>query len=139
MSPPLRTQTDIDALIDGLKDGTIDMVTCDHNPLNIEQKKVEFDFAAVGTIGLESAFGALHSIFSTKTTIKLLTKGKDRFNVNSQPISTGNKVNITLFNPDINYSFSKNDMLSKSKNAIFENHPLKGKAYGIISNGIVIL
>jgi len=139
VSPPLRTQTDIDALIDGLKDGTIDMVTCDHNPLDIEQKKVEFDFAAVGTIGLESAFGALHSIFSTKASIKLLTKGKGRFNVNSQSISIGNKVNITLFNPDIDYSFSKKDMLSKSKNAIFENHPLKGKAYGIISNGKIIL
>jgi len=137
--PPLRTQTDIDALIGGLKDGTIDMVTCDHNPLDIEQKKVEFDFAAVGTIGLESAFGALHSIFSTKASIKLLTKGKDRFNVNSQSISIGNKVNITLFNPDINYNFSKKNILSKSKNAIFENHPLKGKAYGIISNGKVIL
>jgi dihydroorotase len=140
VSPPLRTKTDIDALIDGLKDGTIDMVTCDHNPLDIEQKKVEFDFAAVGTIGLESAFGALRSIFSTKTTIKLLTKGKGRFNVNNnQTISIGNKANITLFNPDINYSFSKKDILSKSKNAIFENHPLKGKAYGIISNGKVIL
>lgn len=139
VSPPLRTQTDIDALIGGLKDGTIDMVTCDHNPLDIEQKKIEFDFAAVGTIGLESAFGALHSIFSTKASIKLLTKGKDRFNVNSQSISIGNKVNITLFNPEINYSFSKKDMLSKSKNAIFENHPLKGKAYGIISNGKIIL
>jgi dihydroorotase len=140
VSPPLRTQTDIDALIDGLKDGTIDMVTCDHNPLDIEQKKVEFDFATTGTIGLESAFGALHSIFSTKTTIKLLTKGKERFNVtNNQTISIGNKVNITLFNPDIDYSFSKKDILSKSKNTIFENHPLKGKAYGIISNGKVIL
>ncbi len=139
VSPPLRTQTDIDALIGGLKDGTIDMVTCDHNPLDIEQKKVEFDFAAVGTIGLESAFGALHSIFSTKASINLLTKGKDRFNVNSQSISIGNKVNITLFNPDVNYSFSKKDILSKSKNAIFENHPLKGKACGIINNGKVIL
>jgi dihydroorotase len=139
VSPPLRTQTDIDALIGGLRDGTIDMVTCDHNPLDIEQKKVEFDFAAVGTIGLESAFGALHSIFSTKASINLLTKGKDRFNVNSQSISIGNKVNITLFNPDINYNFSKKDILSKSKNAIFENHPLKGKAYGIINNGKIIL
>ncbi len=140
VSPPLRTQTDIVALISGLKDGTIDMVTCDHNPLDIELKKVEFDFAAVGTIGLESAFGALHSIFSTKTTIKLLTNGKDRFNTNNnQPISIGNKVSITLFNPHMNYSFSKKDILSKSKNAIFENHPLKGKAYGIINNGKVIL
>lgn len=139
VSPPLRTQEDKDALIDGLKDGTIDMVTSDHNPLNIEQKKVEFDFAATGTIGLESAFGALNSIIPIKTTIKLLTKGKDRYGIENLPINIGNKANISLFNPEVNYSFSKKDMLSKSKNSIFEGHTLTGKAYGIISNGKVIL
>ena len=68
--PPLRVQTDIDALIEGVKDGTIDMVTSDHNPLDIEHKKIEFDYAAYGSIGLESAFGALHTIFTTKKTKK---------------------------------------------------------------------
>ena len=67
--PPLRTQTDIDALIEGVKDGTIDMVTSDHNPLDIEHKNVEFDHASSGTVGLESAFGALQSIFTLKKTI----------------------------------------------------------------------
>ena len=139
VSPPLRTNEDIEALINGLKDGTIDMVTCDHNPLDIESKKVEFDFAQYGTIGLESAFGALNSVFSTKTAIKLLTKGKERFGIEGSAINIGNKVRITLFNPDISYKFSKNDILSKSKNAIFENHTLKGKAYGIIANKKTIL
>lgn len=139
VSPPLRTKADITALIEGLKDGTIDMVTCDHNPLNIELKKIEFDFAASGTIGLESAFGALNSIFPTKTTIKLLTKGKDRFKLNSYPINIGNQADITLFNPDVSYRFSRNDILSKSKNSIFEGQTLKGKAYGIISNGEIII
>ncbi len=139
VSPPLRTQTDISALINGLKDGTIDMVTCDHNPLDIEQKKVEFDFSAPGTIGLESAFGALNSIFPTKTTIKFLTKAKDRFKLTSNPINIGSEANLTLFNPDLSYNFSKNDILSKSKNSIFENHLLNGKAYGIIANGKIII
>jgi len=139
VSPPLRTNKDIEALIIGLKDGTIDMVTSDHNPLDIESKKVEFDFAQYGTIGLESAFGALNSVFSTKTAIKLLTKGKERFGIEGSAINIGNKVRITLFNPDISYKFSKNDILSKSKNAIFENHTLKGKAYGIIANKKTIL
>jgi len=76
--PPLRTQPDIDALISGIKDGTIDMVTTDHTPINIEEKKIEFDHANYGSIGLESAFGALQNIFTTKKTIDLLTtlKGK---------------------------------------------------------------
>ncbi len=139
VTPPLRTQEDITALIEGLKDGTIDMVTSDHNPLDIEQKKVEFDFAAYGTIGLESAFGALNSVLPTKTSIKLLTKGKDRFNIESSVINIGNIANISLFNPDINYSFSRSNIISKSKNSIFENHSLKGKAYGIISKNKVII
>lgn len=132
--PPLRTQTDVDALIEGLKDGTIDMVTSDHNPIDIEHKKIEFDYAAYGTIGLESAFGALQTLFTLKKTIDLLTKGKFRFGLEQTPINIGNKVNITLFNPDTKYTFSTKNIISKSKNAIFENESLKGSVYGIISN-----
>ncbi len=139
VTPPLRTQTDIDALIDGVKDGTIDMVTSDHNPIDVEQKKVEFDHAAYGTIGLESAFGALQNVFTLKKTIDLLTKGKTRFGLENTSINIGNTINITLFNPDTKYTFTKKDIISKSKNAIFENEILKGKVYGIISNNNVSL
>jgi dihydroorotase len=137
--PPLRTQTDVDALIEGVKDGTIDMVTSDHNPIDVEQKKVEFDYAEYGTIGLESAFGALQNIFTLKKTIDILTKGKSRFGLKNTPINIGEKSNITLFNPDTKYTFSKSDIISKSKNAIFENEILKGKVYGIISKNKVVL
>ena len=137
--PPLRTQTDIDALIEGIKDGTIDMVTSDHNPIDVEQKKVEFDHAEYGAIGLESAFGALQNIFTLKKTIDILTKGKSRFGLENETINIGEKINISLFNPDTKYIFSKNDIVSKSKNAIFENESLKGKIYGIISNNKVHL
>lgn len=139
VSPPLRIQNDIDALITGLKDGTIDMVTSDHNPLNIELKKVEFDFAAFGTIGLESAFGALNSIFTLKRTIDFLTKGKERFGIETFPIKIGNKLNITLFNPELKYTFSIKDISSKSKNSMFFNMALQGKVYGIHNNNKVIL
>lgn len=132
--PPLRTQTDVDALIDGVKDGTIDMVTSDHNPIDIEHKKIEFDYAAYGSIGLESAFGALQTIFTTKKTIDILTKGKARFGVETTPINIGSKLNITLFNPDTKYTFSTKHIVSKSKNAIFEHEALKGNVYGIMGN-----
>ncbi|WP_298343270.1 dihydroorotase [uncultured Algibacter sp.] len=137
--PPLRTQTDIDALIEGFKDGTIDMVTTDHNPIDIEDKKIEFDHASYGSIGLESAFGALQNIFTTKKTIDILTKGKARFGIESSVITVGNKADIALFNPDTKYTFSKADIVSKSKNAIFENETLKGKAYGIIANNKAVI
>ncbi|NMH89427.1 dihydroorotase [Flavivirga algicola] len=137
--PPLRTQEDVDALIQGVKDGTIDMVTSDHNPIDIEQKRIEFDHAAYGSIGLETAFGALQTLFTTKKTIDILTKGKNRFNLVQTPINIGNKANITLFNPDTKYIVSKNDIVSKSKNTIFEGEALKGKVYGIISNNKTLL
>lgn len=132
--PPLRIQSDVDALIEGLKDGTIDMVTSDHNPIDVEHKKIEFDHAKYGTIGLESAFGALNSLFTIKKTIDILTKGKSRFGLENTPINVGNKADLALFNPDTKYTFSKTDIISKSKNAIFEGETLKGNVYGIISN-----
>jgi dihydroorotase len=139
VKPPLRTQADIDALIEGVKDGTIDMVTSDHTPLDIELKKVEFDHAAYGSIGLESAFGALHQKFTLKKTIDILTKGKSRFGLEQTPITIGAKINATLFNPNLKYTFSKKHIHSKSQNAIFDGASLKGEVYGIISNNITVL
>ena len=89
VNPPLRTQSDIEALIAGLKDGTIDMVTSDHNPIDIEHKKIEFDYAKNGTVGLESAFGALNALFTTKKAVQLLTKGKQRFGLKTDVINIG--------------------------------------------------
>ncbi|APY07180.1 dihydroorotase [Winogradskyella sp. J14-2] len=137
--PPLRTQNDCNALIEGLKDGTIDMVTTDHNPIDIEDKNVEFDYAKYGTIGLESAFGALQTIFTTKKTISLLTQGKARFGITETIVNTGQIANLSLFNPDGKYLFKKENIISKSKNSAFLNNELKGRVYGIIANNKIAL
>ena len=137
--PPIRTQSDCDALIEGLKDGTIDMVTSDHNPLDVENKKVEFDYAKYGTIGLESAFGALQTLFTTKKTIAILNQGKQRFGIEDTSISEGEVANLSLFNPDTSYNFSESEITSSSKNSAFIGAQLKGKAYGIISNNKMVL
>jgi len=139
VTPPLRTQPDCDALIEGLKDGTIDMITTDHNPIDIEHKKIEFDYAEFGTIGLESAFGALQTVFSTKKTIALLTQGKLRFGVSETTINEGEMANLSLFNPEEKYNFKVGDILSKSKNSAFLGSKLKGTIYGIIANNKIIL
>ena len=139
VNPPLRTSTSIKALIEGVKDGTIDMVTSDHNPIAIEEKKVEFDYAAFGTIGLESAFGALNSVFSTKKTIDILTSGKRRFGIENSSINIGNSCNITLFNPEITYKFENDHIASKSKNSMFIGSQLKGAVYGVIANRKAVL
>jgi len=134
VNPPLRTQSDIEALIAGLKDGTIDMVTSDHNPIDIEYKKIEFDDAKNGTLGLESAFGALNTLFTTKKAVQLLTNGKQRFGLEVDSINVGNSAQLSLFNPSEIYVFEDKDILSKSKNSLFTASKLKGTVYGIISN-----
>lgn len=137
--PPLRTQKDCDALIEGLKDGTIDMVTTDHNPIDIEDKKREFDFAKYGTIGLESAYGALQTIFTTKKSISLLTQGKERFGIKESTINEGEIADLSLFNPDINYQFEKSNITSRSKNSAFLGMELIGETYGVIANNKIVL
>jgi len=137
--PPLRTSKDCDALIEGLKDGTIDMVTTDHNPIDIEHKKIEFDYAKYGTIGLESAFGALQTLFTTKKSISLLTQGKSRFKIKSTTINEGEIADLTLFNPNTSYEFGTNHITSRSKNSAFLGTTLKGETYGIIANDLIAL
>ena len=131
--PPLRTKEDIKALIKGLKDGTIDMITSDHTPIDTEHKKVEFDNALYGSIGLESAFGALSTIFSTEEVIEMLSKGKQRFGLEDIEIKEGNPADLSLFIPNEKYEFTEAHIFSTSTNSIFKGHQIKGKALGIIT------
>ena len=131
VTPPLRTETDRKALLAGILDNTIDMITSDHNPIDIEHKKMEFDLAKDGTIGLESAFGALLTVLSLEKVIEKLTAGKTTFGIEKQSIDEGKKANITLFNPKGKSVFTKENILSKSKNSAFLGTEMKGKVYGI--------
>ncbi len=135
--PPLRTQKDIDALLLGIQDGTIDMVTSDHAPMNIELKKVEFDNADYGTIGLESSFGILNSILPLDRVIQVLTAGKSIFGIPKTSIDVGNTVDATLFNPEGTSIYTKKDIKSTSKNSAFLKQNMKGKVYGIIANNMI--
>jgi len=137
--PPLRTKTDIKALLKGLKDGVIDGVTSDHNPIDIEHKKTEFDFAFYGSIGLESCFGALNSVLDTETSIKTLTKLKEAFNIPQHNIEVGSPADLSLFNPEKEWIFSENDIISISKNAALLGCNFKGKIYGILANKRLVL
>lgn len=138
--PPLRTRNDINALIKGIKNGIIDMITSDHNPIDIEHKKVEFENALEGTIGLESLFGTVNNILELEHIITCLTSNsRERFGVNNPVIGVGETANITFFNPKIEYKFKVENILSTSKNSAFLGKQLKGKAYGIFANNKLIL
>ncbi len=131
--PPLRDKATRKALIDGVLDNTIDCITTDHNPLDIEHKKLEFDLASNGTIGLESAFGALNTILPIEVIVEKLTAGKSIFTQTINTIDLDNKANLTLFTTDGDWIFTKENILSKSKNSAFLNQPMKGKVYGTIN------
>lgn len=139
LMPPLRTIKDAKALLKGIKDGVIDFVTTDHSPIDIEEKRIEFDNAAYGTIGLESAFGVLNKLVSTETAIALLIKGRERYNINTPKIEEGATACLSLFNPDVEYTFETAMISSTSKNCLFLNEKLKGKVYGTINNNQLIL
>lgn len=137
--PPLRTEEERKALVEGVLDGTIDIITSDHNPLDVEVKTLEFDLAKDGTIGLETAFGALNSILPLEVIIEKLTAGKAIFGIENHAIAEGAKASFALFNPEGGHIFDVKDILSKSKNSAFLGQSLTGKAYGIYNNGKLVL
>lgn len=139
VTPPLRTETDRKALLKGVKDGTIDLITSDHNPIDIEHKKMEFDLAKNGTIGLESAFGALQTVLPLELIVEKLTSGKTLFNIGINMLQEGEMANFSLFNPEGNWIFEKENIHSKSKNSAFLGTKMKGKVYGIVNQGKLIL
>lgn len=139
VNPPIRTEEHRQALINGILDGTIDCISSDHHPLDIEHKKMEFDMAKDGTIGLESAFGALANILPLEVVIEKLNAAKSIFGIENSSIEINQPASFTLFNPEGKSTFTKENILSKSQNSAFLNIEMKGEVYGILNNGILNL
>ncbi|WP_413513982.1 dihydroorotase [Myroides odoratus] len=130
--PPLREEETRQALIAAVLDGTIDCITTDHMPLDIEHKKVEFDLATPGTLGLESAFGALNTCLPIAVIVDKLTAGRSIFGLPAVRLAEGQPANLSLFTTEGEWIFSKADILSKSKNSAFLGTSMQGKVYGAI-------
>lgn len=140
VTPPLRTKKDTNALLKGIKNGTIDVITSDHNPIDIEHKKVAFSNAKNGTIGLESLFGILNKVIDLNTLILCLTNNpKKIFKLEENSIKEGEKANLTLFDPTYQSVFTRNDILASSKNSVFINSKTQGKVYGVFAKNKLIL
>jgi dihydroorotase len=139
VAPPLRNELDRQALIEGVLDNTIDCITSDHNPIDIEHKKMEFDLASNGTIGLESAFGALMTVLPLEIIVQKLTAARSIFNLSLPEIKEGAAANITLFSTDNDWIFSKESILSKSKNSAFLGCEMKGNVVGVYNNNKLII
>lgn len=138
--PPLRTKKDNSALVKALNNETIDVISTDHSPINDEYKKIEFDNAENGIIGLETAFGLLGKYILPKVELskiieKISINPRKILKIPEVSITEGTSANITLFNPDLEWEFNLNDIKSKSVNTPFIGEKLKGKALAIFNNG----
>lgn len=139
VKPPYRTKNDIKELIKGLEDGTIDVICSDHSPEDAESKNVEFEFANYGIIGLETAFAAANTQLHKKLSIeqiieKFTVRPREILNIPVPEIKEGSAANLTLFNPDTEWVFTKEHIKSKSRNTPFLNYKFRGKASGVVNN-----
>lgn len=142
--PPLRDSDHIDALREGVKDGTIDAIVSDHRPEDIEHKKLEFAQAAPGIIGLETAFATANTVLKGRMTLNRIV---ERFSNGPRAvlglpavhILEGAEANLTLFNPDKDWTFASGDIVSRAHNTPFIGQRFVGRPLGIVANGKAVL
>ena len=136
--PVLRTAKDQKALWEGIKDGTIDTIVSDHRPMNQEDKELEFDNANFGGAQLQTVFGALnkHSPENLEQIITCLSyKAREISQIQHHAIEIGNKADLTIFDPEIEWELTKNNLISEYPYNPFFEKKIKGKILGVINGG----
>ncbi len=144
INPPLRTKDDIEALRQGLKDGTIDVIATDHAPHSFDEKQVEYQVAPFGIVGLETAIGLSVTQLVQKRLLSLYQL-VEKFAVNPRQIlhlpqvriAEGETANLTIFDPVAEWSVSPQKFMSKSKNSPFDGYRLIGRPFGVMNNSQV--
>ena len=138
--PPLREARDIKALQKGLKNGTIDIITSNHRPVEEEGKNLEFFNADFGALGLQTTYSLynthLSKVIDAESFVeKVAIQPRQLLNIDLPVIEEGADANLTIFDPNHEWTFSKKDILSKSKNSPVIGMELKGKVLGVVNNG----
>src|SRR6201996_2595153 len=136
VKPPLRTQDDVDALLAGLKDGTIDAIVSQHTPHEVEFKDVEFEVAEYGIIALQTTLAlALKAGLDVEQIVqKLSIAPRKILNVDVAKIAEGEPANLVLFDTDAEWEYNRNTNRSKSYNSPFMGQTLKGKVLLTMNN-----
>ena len=138
VDPPLRTKEDIDALIEGINDGTIDIIASHHEPQDIDTKKCEFEKANFGVISLQTFFSNIVQLsrrIPLENLIKTFsTNPKKILGVETYSVVEGSKASFTVFDPDGSWDYNENSNLSKSINSPWLNWSLKGKVKAVIKD-----
>lgn len=145
VNPPLRSRADIEALLEGLQDGTIDAIATDHAPHALEEKAVEFDRAPFGAIGLETLIGVVFSVLvhpghlSEAQAIGKLTVNPARIlGIPRGTLSPGAEADIVILDPQREWTVTPENLASKSKNCPFLGWRLRGKVVTTIVGGQVV-
>jgi dihydroorotase len=145
VNPPIRSSDDVIAIKEGLKDGTIDAIATDHAPHADYEKKVEFNDAPCGLVGLETAFGLcmtelVHKgVIDTQTLVSKLTVNPGRIlDVPKGTLSIGKDADITIFNPEKEWTVNSDEFSSKSRNTPFNGFKLKGVVTTTIVGGKIV-
>lgn len=140
VNPPLRTQDDVDALREAVQHGLVDCIATHHLPQDWDAKEVEFEYAKNGMIGLESAFGVLRKHLPhlplEKLVALLSTRPRQLFGLEMPQLEVGAKANLTLFQPDVEWTFTEQDIASRSKNSAYLGAALQGKVLGVINGSV---
>lgn len=142
VNPPLRTRDEMMGLREALKSGVIDCIATHHQPQHWDDKTCEFEYAQNGMIGLETAFAVINSLALIpieKWVEMMAVNARKIIGENIPVIKEGELVNITVFNPDMEFEFTKEMIQSKSKNSPFIGKKLKGKVIGIINKDNLFL
>lgn len=145
VNPPLRTEDDIKALVEGLKDGTIDCIATDHAPHGIQDKSSEYSRAAFGISGLETAFSVVNSYLvkkgyiDYKDVVRLMSTNPAKIlGVDRGYIKEGAVADIVVIDPEKEYTVDKNKFYSRGKNTPFEGRVLKGVIKMTLVSGKVV-
>ncbi len=146
MNPPLRDRRDVEALIEGVADGTITLLGSDHAPHAFFEKEIEFDRAPFGILGLETELGLFLTILVHRTKAIDLKRLISMYTVNPAALvrlpkgtlGIGAEADITLIDPDLEWTFRKEDSFSRSRNTPFDGWELKGRAVRTIVAGETI-
>jgi dihydroorotase len=143
MNPPLRTEDDRQALIEGLRDGTIDCIATDHAPHAPEEKEVPFEQAAMGVTGLEKAFAVLHTelvlpgVIPLELLVRRMTSGGEPFGVGAPRVETGQPADLALIDTDHEWTVGADGYESRSYNSCFEGRTLTGRVMMTLAGGQV--
>jgi dihydroorotase len=144
LSPPLRTEADRRAVIEGLRDGTIDAIASDHAPWDQDSKRLPFSSAAYGIVGLETLLALSLELYHNRHldllgVIRLMTLNPAQIlRLSVGRLAPGAPADLVLFDPDLGWRICPDDFRSKSKNAPFDEWPVRGRVQHTIVDGRTI-